>query len=148
MSLSIREATAADLPAIESLLAASDLPTADLASARPVFVVACNDSNVVGAGALQFFGDSALLRSMVVSTGSQRAGIGALVLQRLEELAIARGIRDIGLLTQTAKPFFLKHGYALADRQELPALHASDEFKTLCPASADCMRKRLNAASL
>ncbi len=53
--LAVRRAAAADLPAVESLLAANGLPTADLSSAQPVFVVACDGPVVMGAGALQFW---------------------------------------------------------------------------------------------
>src|SRR5438105_7661188 len=60
-------ASAADLVPIRALLEASGLPTSDLASARPEFAVIRERGQVVAAGALQRYGSSALLRSVVVT---------------------------------------------------------------------------------
>jgi len=142
-TLTVREANASDHPAIVALLTASGLPTADIASARPLFFVAWDGSAVVGAGAIQPFGGSALLRSLVVSDADRGSGLGTALLLQLEQRARQSGITEIGLLTQTAKSFFEKHGYRVVERNEVPALHGSEEFQTLCPASAVCMRKLL-----
>ena len=145
-TMTLREAQGADYPAILALLTASGLPTEDIASARPFFFVACDASAVVGVGAIQPFGKSALLRSVAVSPAIRGTGAGAALLRRLEQHATALGVTEIGLLTQTAKAFFEKHGYEVIERDQVPMLHASEEFRTLCPASAVCMRKRLKHA--
>jgi len=52
------------------------LPTIDLDSARPEFVVACDDGEVIEAGALQRFGPAALLRSVAVAPAKRGHGSG------------------------------------------------------------------------
>lgn len=80
----------------------------------------------MAAGALQPFGESALLRSVVV----------------MPEL---RGtVKKLGLLTLSAQRFFERQGYEVIARQAMPrALQDSDEFRSLCPESAVCMVKSL-----
>ena len=48
------------------------------------------------------------------------------------------------LLTTTATAFFRRIGSVAVDRAEAPpALHGSEEFAHVCPASAVCMLLRL-----
>jgi amino-acid N-acetyltransferase len=49
-------------------------------------------------------------------------------------------------LTLTAKTFFEQQGYRIIDRRSVPEdVQASEEFRSLCPASAICMVKKLTA---
>lgn len=141
---SLREATDRDSAAIRALLDANSLPTSDLEAARPRFVVACMDQQVVGTGALQSFGSVALLRSIVVEPHLRGAGVGQSIVRELEHIARTNDIRQLILLTQTARSFFEAQGYAAIDRASAPpAVQESDEFRSLCPASALCMSKTL-----
>lgn len=64
----------------------------------------------------------------------------------LEARARTSGITELWLLTNDAERFFLRHGYAFAERGEAPAaIVTTEEFAGLCPASAHLMRKRLAA---
>jgi len=140
----LRTATTQDADSIRALLAASGLPTSDLVTAQPEFVVACAGTDVVGAGALQRFGAAALLRSVAVVPDLRGTGLGRLLVQELERRARAAQVRELLLLTETAKDFFQHQGYSAIVRQAAPqALQATDEFRTLCPVSATCMRKAL-----
>ena len=56
-------AAAQDMVAIRALLERSGLPTSDLDSARPDFVLIRENGQVIAAGALQRFGSSALLEA-------------------------------------------------------------------------------------
>jgi amino-acid N-acetyltransferase len=77
MTLQIREGTARDFERIRALLTADSLPTDDLEVAAPHFVVAsAAGGHVVGAGALQWFGDAALLRSITVAAEFRNSGFG------------------------------------------------------------------------
>src|SRR3977135_849996 len=80
----VRTATARDAQSIRVLLELAGSPTADLVSSQPEFIVACQDTRIIGAGALQRFGAAALLRSMVVEVGARGSGVGHLILQELE----------------------------------------------------------------
>jgi N-acetylglutamate synthase-like GNAT family acetyltransferase len=139
-----RVASAEDIARISALLEASELPTSDLADSRPEFVVVEDGSTLLGVGGLERFGDVALLRSLAVTQARRGSGIGGDLVRELERLARERGVREIILLTQTAEPFFASRGYRTIARDGLPpALLATAQFRTLCPASASCMSKRI-----
>ena len=137
-------ASAQDLIAIRALLERSGLPTRDLESARPEFAVIHQDDEVIAAGALQRFGTSALLRSVVVAPDRRRSGLGRSVVRELERLARAAGISRLVLLTETAADFFARQGFRTIERSSAPEdMQASEEFRSLCPSSAICMGKSL-----
>ena len=140
----VRGATPADAAAIESLLARSGLPTSDLGTARPQFIVATHDGRIIGTGALQRFGSAALLRSVAVEPERRGSGVGRELVAQLEERARAAGIAQLILLTMTARPIFERLGYQSMAREQVPAaVLASAEFRSLCPATATCMAKNL-----
>jgi N-acetylglutamate synthase-like GNAT family acetyltransferase len=141
----IRPAAAADLPAIHRLLEAGRLPTRDLPESRPEFLVAAGDAGLVGAGGLEVHGDAGLLRSLVVAEDRRGTGLGRALVDAVEAAARRRGLRELVLLTETAHDFFARLGYADIARDEAPAaIRGSVEFRSLCPQSARCMRKRLD----
>ena len=140
----VRTATARDAESIRVLLELDGLPTGDLVSSQSEFIVACQGTRIIGAGALQRFGAAALLRSVVVEVGARGSGVGHLILQELERRARAAGVTELILLTQTAKPFFERQNYRTIERESVPpAVQASEEFRSLCPESATCMAKTL-----
>jgi protein-tyrosine-phosphatase/N-acetylglutamate synthase-like GNAT family acetyltransferase len=120
------------------------LPTSDLASARREFVAIREQRRVVAAGALQRFGSSALLRSVVVAEDRRGSGLGHAIVLELERLARVARIDRLILLTETAASFFSRHGYQVIERSAAPAdVQGSEEFRSLCPNSATCMAKVL-----
>lgn len=142
--LRVLPASAEDLTAIRALLERSGLPTSDLESARPKFAVIREEGRVVAAGALQPFGSSALLRSVVVTQDRRGSGLGQAMVDELERLAGADQITRLVLLTQTAVDFFARHGYRVIERSNAPEdMQESEEFRSLCPSSASCMAKTL-----
>jgi amino-acid N-acetyltransferase len=144
----IRKATAKDAQSIQALLEHNGLPTSDLAAAMPEFVVADDHGTVIGTGALQRFEGVALLRSVAVAAERRSCGTGRLIVQELERLARVAHIPELVLLTQTAKTFFEHQGYRVIDRRSAPgAVQTSEEFRSLCPASATCMAKTLASIS-
>jgi len=133
-----------DLIAIRALLERSGLPTSDLESARPEFAVIREDGRVIAAGALQRFGSSALLRSVVVAPDRRGSGLGQAVVSELERMARGSQVIGLVLLTQTAAEFFARQGYRVIERSTVPrAIQGSEEFRALCPNFATCMAKRL-----
>jgi len=140
----VRPATMHDMANIRALLEASKLPTADLADSRPEFVIAESDSHLIGVAGLQRFGKVALVRSLAVTEQSRGSGVGGKLVRELERVAEALGVADLVLLTETAETFFASRGYERVERTGLPpAILATAEFRSLCPASAACMSKRL-----
>ncbi len=71
-----------------------------------------------------------------------------MLVQELERRARACDVSQLVLLTQTATRFFEHQGYQVIDRQQVPqAVQGSEEFRSLCPASATCMVKMLAESS-
>lgn len=140
----LRNATAADMQAIRELLDGNGLPTSDLACSSARFTVACEGDRIIGAGALERFGQTALLRSVAVDPARRGQGLGRHIVKALEHQARAAGISRLVLLTQGARRFFEHQDYHPFDRAQLPkAVQASAQFRSLCPASAECMTKVL-----
>jgi len=137
-----------DLMAIRALLEACGLPTSDLETARVEFSVVREDGRVVAAGALQRFGSSALLRSVVVVPERRGSGLGRCIVGELETLARAAQASRLVLLTESAVDFFARAGYRVIERSGAPReIHDSEEFRSLCPSSATCMEKSLASST-
>jgi amino-acid N-acetyltransferase len=144
-NLTLRTANEADAKAISDLLERSGLPIGDLRTSRPEFVLAINAGHIVGIGALEHFGGEALLRSVAVEPQWRSSGVGRLLIGELERRARAAGVSELILLTLTAADFFQRLGYGTKDRARVPAaVLDSAEFRSLCPAAAICMAKRLS----
>lgn len=141
----IRPANAADMPEIRRLLEAGRLPTGDLPESQPEFLVAEGAAGLAGAGGLEVHGDAGLLRSVVVAEGMRGTGLGRALVEAVEAAARQRRLRELVLLTESAHDFFARLGYGDIARDEAPAaIRGSAEFRSLCPQSACCMRKRLD----
>jgi amino-acid N-acetyltransferase len=140
----LRTATSEDTESIRVLLTSNGLPTSDLISAKPQFIVAYEGEAIVATGALQRFASSALLRSVAVASHRRGTGLGRILVEDLERMARAARIKQLIVLTETAKPFFEHQGYRVIERDEVPQeVQGSEEFRSLCPASATCMAKLL-----
>ena len=141
-----RPATSADWGAIEALLNDARLPLDGAQEHLGAFVVGELGGVIVCAGALEHYGETALLRSVVVAASQRGAGAGGLLFDALEAMARSRGIGKLYLLTTTAAAFFARRGFTEGPRGEVPAaLHASREFQGACPASATLMSMSLIA---
>lgn len=143
----IRNATNADLSAVESLLSASNLPLDGVRDNFSTFVVAEEEGEVAGVIGLEEFGSIALLRSAVVSPEHRRSGIGRRLVERLLEHAEKAGIEELYLLTTTAEQYFPRFGFTRTTRAAVPdALKASAEFQGACPDTAVVMTRRFGTA--
>lgn len=143
-NVTLRAASESDTEFIRDLLARSALPTSDLSTARPEFVIAINAKQIIGIGALEHFGSAALLRSVAIQPQWRGWGVGRMLVAELERCARAVGVSELILLTLTASDFFRRLGYGAKDRSQVPpAVLNSAEFRSLCPASAICMAKSL-----
>jgi len=99
---------------------------------------------VVGCVGLEGSGEDVLLRSLAVVPRLQGAGTGKALYREVIAEAGRRGARAVYLLTTTAEGFFAKAGFTRFDRAHVPpSVAGSAQFRTLCPASAVCMRRPL-----
>ncbi len=147
----IRPAKPDDLTVVRALLAEHELVYTDLGPAHMAsfVVVPAHDqpASVAAVAGVETFPDDAgegLLRSVAVRASLRGRGIGVNLVAAVEERARLVGIRRLWLLTTTAPDFFRRLGYADTPRAIAPvAVQQSSEFKSLCPASAICLSKRL-----
>src|SRR5918997_602456 len=144
----VRPARTEDLPRVEALLRASDLPLDGVAEALSAFVVAEHDGRLVGVAGLECCQENALLRSVAVDPEWRSRGLGRQLVTRLISEAEARGIRALYLLTMTAEHYFPSLGFAKVSRDAVPEdVRATEEFRSVCPASATVMARPLSGTA-
>jgi len=142
--MTIRNAVPEDLPGILRLLSGLRLPVAGVAEHLAHFLVLECDGHLVGTVGLEVHGDQGLLRSLGVVADRQGWGYGQHLYEAILERARSLGLREVVLLTETARKFFARQGFAVIPREAAgPRLGASVEFRSACPASAVCMRLKL-----
>lgn len=142
--VAIGPATLADAAAVEGLLADAGLPLEGAGEALSLGVVARDGGHVVGAAAIERFGEAGLLRSVVVDRRHRGTGLGRGLVEAAEGLARSVGVRELYLLTETAADWFPRLGYTPVDRSEAAAaVGASIEFTTVCRDAGVPLRKAL-----
>ncbi|WP_210643719.1 MULTISPECIES: arsenic resistance N-acetyltransferase ArsN2 [unclassified Pseudomonas] len=133
-----------DLAPLRDALTLASLPVDDLTHPGRQFFSFSQQGVVVAFGGIEGGGAERLLRSLVVLEGHRGRGTGAAVLAALEAFAKNEGVERLHLLTQSAAAFFAAHGYQVQERSLAPvSISATAQFKTLCPASATYLSKRL-----
>ncbi len=142
--MTVRPATAEDLPAIRELLAAAGLPLAGVASGVDGLWVVLDDGGVSATAGVEQHGRVGLLRSVVVAPERRGRGVGRTLCGALESRARAAGMERLYLLTIDAEAFFVRLGYADEPREAAPdEIAGCEEFSRLCPDSAVLMSKAL-----
>ena len=128
----------ADDPRLAAALGAAGLPAPSPAARHFM------RDDADGFGAIEGDGPDRLLRSVVVPASRRGEGIGAALVAALVEKARTSGTMRLWLLTTDASGFFARLGWTTIDRANAPdAIRASDQFTTLCPASATLMMREL-----
>jgi len=126
--------------AFRTLLKSSSLPSDDLNFKKDLLVGYYEDGAMVGTGALEVYGEYALLRSLSVKLGTRGKALGTAITEHLISEAKKRKLKGIFLLTETAHGFFLRKGFQDVARDKVPdALKASSEFSHVCPDTAAAM---------
>ncbi len=150
MKVFIRPSTSSDLPAVRRLLETEGLPVDILEHQKWKLWVAEESGLVVGSGALEVYGEDALLRSVAIDKRLKGQGLGKKMVEFLEKEALRRGVRTLWLLTETAAWFFPRLGYDTVPRSVIvnKGILDSSEFKHLCSSTAVCMTKGLGRARM
>ena len=140
--------TPGDVPGVQALLAAADLPLVGVADAFRAGVVAHDLDALIGAAAIEPYGSVGLLRSVVVRPDRRGTGLGAALVGAVEARARTLGIEQLFLLTETAESWFARLGYSSVERSSLPPdILASDENTVACSVAAVAMRRTLGAGN-
>lgn len=143
----LRPAVPADRDAIETLLRAESLPTEGLRVEDSL--VAVEDGAVVGAVALERYGSSAMLRSLVVTDDRRNAGIGSRLTAGALEVARWSGIAEVHLYTEAAQGFFSRFEFeAVSGRLIKDACADSALVSGQCCTTATAMRLSFEEADL
>jgi len=130
--------------AVRSILSAAGLPTDDLATSPCHFLGIGQPARPEGVVGLEVYGDTALLRSLVVCDRCRGRGHGHRLVAAAESFARERGVQTLYLLTESAETFFSALGYVTCDRSVAPkSVQRTRQFTELCPASAVFMCKNL-----
>jgi len=138
--ITFRFARSTDWPAISNLLSAANLPLDGAQEHLADFALAVRDEELIGAAALERYGDYGLLRSVAISADERGRGLGAALTQQLIDRARGEGRRGIVLLTTTAADYFPRFGFRPIERADVPPpVQASIEFQSACPQSAVAM---------
>ncbi|WP_435354089.1 arsenic resistance N-acetyltransferase ArsN2 [Emticicia sp. SJ17W-69] len=126
------------------LLEQAQLPTKDIDESVKLFVLQ-SEQEVIGTGGLEQMNDYGLLRSVSVKESEKGRGFGQKITQSIENYAKLIGIKELYLLTNTAKDFFdKKENYEVVNRDLVPKeIQESTQFAGICPSSATVMRKKL-----
>ena len=135
-----REGIIEDLPNIAELLSGSNLPYSDILPGKQNFIVAEIDHKIIGCAGFETYGKVGLFRSLAVDLKYRNLETGKLLTGKVIELALDKGIQKLYLLTTTAEGFFLKQGWVVTDRNDVPKdITRSTEFASICPSTAICM---------
>lgn len=142
--LVIDVATPEEWDAVAELLTASSLPLDGAREHLHEFVVARRGDAIVGCAGVEQYKDAGLLRSVAVAAADRGTGTGSALVTRCIADARAAGIRQLVLLTTTARHYFPRFGFEVIERAAVPdTLHESAELRGACPASATVMRLAL-----
>ena len=147
MEIEVKSAPIRDAESFEtfrSLLRSVGLPSNDLTMDRHILIGYYEDDKLIGTGALELYGEYALLRSLAVVDALRGRMLGSRITDELTDMARENNVTQIFLLTETARLFFKRKGFADIDRKDVPAeVRGSSEFSGVCSESAVCMVKTL-----
>jgi len=143
MPLEVGPARPHDLRETLALLGRAELTEQDVADGwGHYFVVREDDGRVVGVAGLEVHGEDGLLRSVAVDAAYRGQALGAKLVAAVVERAVLLRLRELYLLTTTAGGYFARLGFAEVPRDTAPpAIRASWEFRSGCPATAVLMKR-------
>lgn len=143
--LEIRQAKKSDLISIKSLLESFSLPSVDVDNHISNFFVLECEENIEGVVGIEMYGETALLRSLAIQKELQKKGYGRKLCNKLISYAKTFNVKNVYLLTQTAKDFFSREGFQIISREAVPEeIKQTYEYTTLCPSDSTCMVKKIN----
>ena len=138
--MKVRALDAQDMPAARALLVSADLPIDDIDDPAISFIGAYAGAELVGVVGLQDCAGTGLLRSLAVSPQRRGEGIARQLCELVFELATARKLDALWLLTTSAHEYFTRYGFEAVPRDAAPdAIRATAQFAALCPSSAQVM---------
>ena len=142
----LRTARTSDVPGVRRLLRDCNLPEDGIEDQfTNSFLVAEYDGELIGVAAMEEYGSMGLLRSVAVVKACRSRAVGTHLVAGCLDHARRRGLTEVYLLTLDAQAYFESFGFAVLDRDRVPAEIAnSREFDSVCPATASAMVLQLS----
>lgn len=142
MNVEFKKTSPEKVSEVLALLTLANLPTNDIGENVELFSLEMNEETIGTAG-LEINSQIGLLRSVSVLESQKGKGYGFLIVRDLEEYAKTQNIKELYLLTTTAKEFFEKKcNYEVVERANVPTeIQNSQQFTSVCPSSAVVMKK-------
>ena len=107
----LRLAREDDIPQIEKLLAAEWLPPRMIREFLPTFWVLEDGDDVAGCAGLEIYGNTGVIRSVVVAPDLRGRGLGDLLSREAMGEAQRQGVRRLYLFTGDKVPFWQRYGF-------------------------------------
>ncbi|HXG35517.1 MAG TPA: GNAT family N-acetyltransferase, partial [Dehalococcoidia bacterium] len=107
----LRHAVAGDIPVMEALLASQHLPVYAIAEYLDTFWVLEEQGQLIGCTGLELYGQSALLRSVIIQESHRNQRLGERLVRNALEEARRRGVRTVYLFTMHAAGYFARFGF-------------------------------------
>jgi amino-acid N-acetyltransferase len=127
------------------LLTRCDLPTLDLHDKdMKTFLGWSDKNNLKGVVGIEVHGRFGLLRSLAVAPEVRSLGCGKDLVLHIEDVAGAKSLKCLYLLTTTAQRCFMQLGYQVVQRDLVPTeIQQTSEFSSVCPDTATVMYKQI-----
>lgn len=143
-NLTLKRASDKDLYKAEDILKQNDLMYEDIRSNNIELFFAYKNNIFTGIIGLERFNNLGFLRSLVILEEYRKKGCGREICIGLLNYAKSKGIKEVYLLTTTAKNFFEKINFNLVKPEKIPkAIKNTGQFSYFCPDSAACLKINL-----
>ena len=104
------------------------------------FLVVKESGRIVGCGALQPIGTSAVMRALAIAPSFRRQGLGRTLVRELIDRALRQNLGSVFLLTIDQAEFFRRLGFREVDRQNAPEqISETEHFRSQCCEQATFM---------
>jgi amino-acid N-acetyltransferase len=109
--ITFRPARLDDVPRMAELMTAAHLPPMFIEEHLDGFMAGARDGNVIACGGVEYYGDCAVIRSVVVDEAGRGLGLGGKLADILMDNARNAGAADLYLFTADALPFWIHYGF-------------------------------------
>ncbi|MFK5856434.1 MAG: arsenic resistance N-acetyltransferase ArsN2 [Bacteroidota bacterium] len=134
-----------DIEKVKTLLVENNLPVNDIDKIAVQLFVVKAKNKIIGVIGIENYSTIGLLRSLAVSDNYKNLKIGAELVDYIIGYCSTNKMQELYLLTTTAEKYFVKFGFNIMERENIPDLiKKTSQFADICPASAIIMKKHLN----
>jgi amino-acid N-acetyltransferase len=144
-----RRSRPSDLAELTRLIIHGDLPPMFIEEFIEGFVAVEHDGEIVGCGGLELYGDSGVIRSVVVDERGRGQRIGEHMTELLMADARSAGLLHLYLFTMHAHEFWLRHGFTdvpLEAWEEPPRVSWQYQFVSQFPQASSNIYSMWRAA--